>query len=98
MVKANRFAIIRADVQAQMRRVFSEQILQKFSAYALPLAFSPHADSHQVAALGHLNMMFFLYFSLFLDIFFACVLDKEGGIANDSLRVTFARDYNAINI
>ena len=98
MVKANGFAIICADVQAQMRRVFPEQILQKFPADSLPLAFGSHANPHQVAALGHLNMVFFLYFSLFLHIFFAGILDKECGIAYNSLSVTFARDYYAINI
>ena len=98
MVEVDGFVIIGANVEAQMRRVLAEQVLQQFSSNTLSLATRSNSNAHKVRAIWHLDVMLLLNSPLLLDILLARLLDEVGGIAYDRLSVLFARNDDSVDV
>ena len=81
-----------------MSGILTEQVFHQLPTYAFPLATRSDANSHEVGAQWHLDMVLPLQFPLFLNVLFARVLNQECRIADDSLRVPLCRNNNSVNV
>ena len=98
MVEVDCLIIVCTDVQAQMRGILCEQVLQQFSSDALSLATRPYANAHKVGALRYLNVMLLLELPLLLYVLFASILNEKGRVADDSLSVLLTSHDNLVDI
>lgn len=98
VVEVDGLLVVGADVEVKVRWEVFIEVLDELAPDTLPLATRPHADAHQVAALGYLDVVLLLKASLFLDVVLAGVLDEEGCIAHDGLGFFLASDNDLVHI